>query len=160
MSVRVDVQRAAAEDSIPDNAFVAAWVTRAIEAAGDAGDSEVSVRIVDAGEIRALNRDYRGKDQSTNVLSFPAGEVAGQPGNEPVLLGDIVVCASVVRHESEAQGKATPDHWAHILVHGALHLLGYDHQSNVEADAMEALEITILGAHGIDDPYGAASQNC
>jgi probable rRNA maturation factor len=160
MSVLIDVQRAADEDSTPDDAFVAGWVTRAIEAARDSGDCEVSVRIVDAAEIQALNRDYRGKDRPTNVLSFPAGDVAGLPDDEVSPLGDIVVCASVVRDESVAQGKAVADHWAHMLVHGVLHLFGYDHQSDQEAEAMEALEIEILGAHGIGDPYKAAAKNC
>jgi probable rRNA maturation factor len=160
MSVRIDVQRAAEDDSIPEDAFVVAWVSRAIEAARDTGDSEVSVRIVDAAEMRALNRDYRGSDRPTNVLSFPAGDVVGLPGDEPEPLGDIVVCASVVQDESVEQSKAVRDHWAHMLVHGALHLLGYDHQSDAEAEAMEALEKRLLGAHGIDDPYGAAAQNC
>ena len=160
MSVRVDVQRASQDSSIPDNAFVAAWVRRAIEAARDTGASEVSVRIVDAAEIRALNRDYRGKDHPTNVLSFPAGHVAGLPKEQPEPLGDIVICASVVRDESAAQGKEALNHWAHMLVHGALHLLGYDHQSDAEGEAMEALEAAILGAQGIDDPYGAAIKNC
>ena len=160
MSVRVDVQRASKDGSIPDNAFVTAWVRRAIEAACDGGDREVSVRIVDSAEIRTLNREYRGKDSSTNVLSFPAGDVAGLPKEQPEPLGDIVVCASVVRDESAAQGKSALDHWAHMLVHGALHLLGYDHQSDNEAEAMEALEAAILAAQGIDDPYGAAIKNC
>ena len=160
MNVRVDVQRASDDDNIPDDDVVEAWVTRAVEAARDLGDCEVSVRIVGAREIRALNRDFRGKDRATNVLSFPAGDVAALPPGEPELLGDVVVCADVVRDESAAQGKAVPDHWAHMLVHGTLHLLGYDHEAEPEADAMEALETTILGAHGIDDPYGAGSKNC
>ncbi len=160
MSVQVDVQRAAEEDTVPDDDFVAAWVTRALEAAREAGDCEVSVRIVDAGEIRTLNRDYRGKDQPTNVLSFPAGDVAGWPGDVPEPLGDIVICARVVQDESARQGKAIPDHWAHLLVHGALHLLGYDHQSETDAEVMEALETAILRAHGVDDPYGAGTKNC
>ena len=160
MSVRIDVQRATDEDSTPDDAFVVAWVTRAIESAGATGDQEVSVRIVDADEIQALNRDYRDKDRPTNVLSFPAGDVAGLPDDEPAPLGDIVVCASVVKDEAAAQDKATPNHWAHMLVHGALHLLGHDHESEAEAEAMEALEIRILEAHGIGDPYKAAAKNC
>ena len=160
MSVRVDVQRATDENSTPDEAFFVAWITRAIEAAGEAGDSEVSVRIVDADEIQTLNRDYRDTDRPTNVLSFPAGDVAGLPDDEPAPLGDIVVCASVVRDESAAQGKAILDHWAHMLVHGALHLLGHDHESEAEAEAMEALEARILAAHGIGDPYKAAAKNC
>jgi probable rRNA maturation factor len=160
MSVYVDVQRATDEEGIPDDAFVAAWVARAVEAGRNGGICEVSVRIVDADEIRALNRDYRVKNQPTNVLSFPAGDIVGLPGDEPAPLGDIVVCASVVRDESVAQRKATADHWAHMLVHGTLHLLGYDHQSDAEADAMEALETTILGAHGVDDPYRADTNSC
>ena len=160
MSVRIDVQRDADEDSTLDDAFVAVWVTRAIEAARQSGDSEVSVRIVDAEEIQALNREYRGKDRPTNVLSFPAGDIAGLPDEEPAPLGDIVVCASVVQEEASTQGKTLGDHWAHMLIHGALHLLGYDHQSDEEAEAMEALERTILGAHGIADPYKAAAKNC
>ena len=160
MSVRVDVQRASADEGIPDSEFVAAWVTRAIRACREAGDCEVSVRIVDAEEMQALNRDYRSKDTPTNVLSFPAGSVAGFPGDEPEPIGDIVVCAGVVLAEAAAQGKAAPDHWAHMLVHGALHLLGYDHQSDAEAEAMEALERRILAAHGVDDPYRAAAKTC
>ena len=160
MSVRIDVQRATDENSTPDDAFVVAWVTRAIEAAGEAGAREVSVRIVDADEMQGLNRDYRDKDRPTNVLSFPAGDVAGLPDDEPVPLGDIVVCAGVVRDEAADQGKAVPDHWAHMLVHGALHLLGHDHESETEAEAMEALEARILEAHGIGDPYKAAAKNC
>jgi probable rRNA maturation factor len=160
MSVRIEVQRATDEGSTPDDAFVVAWITRAIGAAGEAAVSEVSVRIVDADEIQALNRDYRDKDWPTNVLSFPAGDVAGLPDDEPAPLGDIVVCASVVRDESAAQGKAILDHWAHMLVHGALHLLGHDHESEAEAEAMETLEARILEAHGIGDPYKAAAKNC
>lgn len=160
MNVRVDVQRASDDDSIPNNDLIEAWVTRAVAGARDSGDCEVSVRIVEAAEIRALNRDYRGKDRATNVLSFPAGDVAGLPPGEAEPLGDIVVCAGVVRDESAAQGKAVADHWAHMLVHGTLHLLGYDHEAEPEAGAMEALEASILGAHGIDDPYGAGIENC
>ena len=88
------------------------------------------MRIVDAAEIHALNSDYRGKDKPTNVLSFPAGDVAGLPADMPVPLGDVVICASVVREEAAAQGKALDDHWAHMLVHGTLHLLGYDHETD------------------------------
>ena len=118
----------------------------------------MSVRIVDAAEIHALNSDYRGKDKPTNVLSFPAGDVAGLPADMPVLLGDVVICASVVREEAAAQGKAITDHWAHMLVHGTLHLLGYDHETETEAVEMEALETRILSEHGVADPYGASGQ--
>lgn len=160
MNVLVDVQRASDNDSTPDTTFVTDWVTRACDAAKLARDSEVSVRIVDADEIQALNREYRRKDAPTNVLSFPAGEVAGLPDDAALPLGDVVICASVVRDEAEAQGKALPDHWAHILVHGTLHLLGFDHQTDVDAAAMETLERSILLADGIADPYGVAVENC
>lgn len=160
MSVRVDIQNVSEVDGIPDTTFVTAWVTRAIGAACDEGHREVSVRIVDSDEMRALNRDYRGKDKPTNVLSFPAGAVAGLPDEEPEPLGDIVVCAGVVRDEATAQGKGVRDHWAHMLVHGALHLLGHDHQSDAEAAAMEALETSVLGAHGVNDPYRVSGKNC
>jgi len=160
MNVLVDVQRAAVDDSIPDTEFVTAWVERAVNAARDERDAEVSVRIVDEDEIHALNRDYRGKDKPTNVLSFPVGAVTGLPADEPEPLGDIVVCAGVVRAEAAAQGKEAADHWAHMLVHGALHLLGYDHDTDAGAAAMESLETQVLSAHGVADPYGATIQTC
>ena len=160
MNVQVDVQQAADDESIPDTAFVSDWVTRAVNAATITRDSEVSVRIVGADEIHALNHEYRQKDAPTNVLSFPAGAVAGLPNDAPQPLGDIVICASVVRDEAEAQGKTLADHWAHMLVHGTLHLLGFDHQTDVEAAAMETLERRILSAHGIADPYGVTVENC
>ena len=158
MNVQVDVQYACDDDTAPEIATVEFWITRAIEAAGNKSDAEVSVRIVDGDEICALNREYRGKDRPTNVLSFPAGEVAGLPAEVPVLLGDIVICASVVRDEAESQGKAAPDHWAHMLVHGTLHLLGYDHEADADAVEMESLEARILALQGLSDPYGASGE--
>ncbi len=158
MIVLVDVQQACDEDSIPEVVIVDAWVTRAVEAAGASHDVEVSVRVVDADEIQALNRDYRDKDKATNVLSFPAGPIAGLPDDAPALLGDIVVCASVVDSEAAEQGKAVGDHWAHMLVHGTLHLMGFDHETDVEAAEMEALETRILTTNGLPDPYGASGQ--
>ncbi len=158
MTVQVDVQNACDDDTAPEIPVVASWIVRAIGASGPDGDSEVSVRIVDAAEIHALNSDYRGKDRPTNVLSFPAGDVAGLPADMPVPLGDVVICASVVRDEAAAQGKAITDHWAHMLVHGTLHLLGYDHETEPEAAEMEALETRILSEHGVADPYGASGQ--
>ncbi len=159
MNVQVDVLRDCFDDSIPSDEFISDWVARAVTATGQA-DAEVAVRIVDPGEMRALNRDFRGKDKDTNVLSFPAGIVAGLPDGEPAPLGDIVVSAAVVRDEAGQQGKSTPDHWAHMLVHGALHLLGFDHTVDADAAEMEALEVRILAAQGIADPYGAHDRNC
>lgn len=158
MTVQVDVQNACDDDTAPEIPIVESWIARAVRASGADGDAEVSVRIVDAAEIHALNSDYRGQDKPTNVLSFPAGDVAGLPADMPVPLGDVVICASVVRAEAAAQGKAITDHWAHMLVHGTLHLLGYDHETETEAAEMEALETRILSEHGVADPYGASGQ--
>lgn len=132
-----------------------AWVAAAIDQSGrrPVGDVEVAVRVVDADEIRTLNRLYRDKDAPTNVLSFPAGEIAGLPADEAVLLGDVVVCAAVVAAEAGQQGKALADHWAHMLVHGTLHLLGFDHEIDAEAAEMEALEVRILASQSVTDPY-------
>ena len=158
MTVQVDVQNASDDDTALEISLVESWIARAIDASGPGGDPEVSVRIVDAAEIQALNRDYRGKDKPTNVLSFPAGDVVGLPADMPVPLGDVVICASVVREEAAAQGKAITDHWAHMLVHGTLHLLGFDHEEESAAVAMETLETRVLTAHGFPDPYGASGQ--
>jgi len=159
MTVQVDVQYATDDDTAPEMPDVESWVARAVAASGCEATAEVSVRIVDAGEIHALNREYRGKDKPTNVLSFPAGEVEGLPEDVPRPLGDIVICADVVRDEAAAQGKATAAHWAHMLVHGTLHLLGFDHETDAGAAAMEALETRILSEHGLSDPYGASGEN-
>ena len=152
----VDVQIACDDDGIPDVTDIRAWVQHALAESGMAlgRGTEVSVRVVDTEEIRKLNRDYRNRDEVTNVLSFPADELAGLPPGEVTLLGDIVVCASVVSREAGAQGKAVGDHWAHMLVHGTLHLVGFDHQDESEASEMEALERRILGQYGLPDPYG------
>jgi probable rRNA maturation factor len=159
MNVSVDVLRDCDDDSVPPDDFISDWVTRAVAATGPV-DAEVAVRIVNPGEMRVLNRDYRGKDTPTNVLSFPAGLVAGLPSDEPAPLGDIVVCAAVVRDEAGIQGKPIADHWAHMIVHGALHLLGFDHMADADAAEMEALEVRVLAAQGIGDPYVANDRNC
>ena len=160
MTIQVDVQKACDDDTVPNTTTVASWVVRAVEASGSTGVSEVSVRIVAAAEIQALNKQYRGKDKPTNVLSFPAGKVSGLPADIPVALGDIVICASVVHDEAAAQRKALEAHWAHMLVHGTLHLLGFDHDSDADAAEMEALETRILSDHGLADPYRAAGETC
>lgn len=108
------------------------------------------VRVVDEEESRQLNRQYRHKDVPANVLSFPAG--IDLP--DVLIWGDVVVCAPVVAGEAAAQGKQYEDHFAHMVVHGVLHLLGYDHQSAAEAAEMEQLEIRILDSFGLSDPYG------
>lgn len=151
----VDIQLAASGDDIPDVATVREWVRQALDFAGVSGVLEVSVRVVDTDEMQVLNRRYRDRDRPTNVLSFPAGAVAGLPDGESGPLGDIVVCAAVVSREAAEQRKPVAEHWAHMLVHGTLHLLGYDHEQDGEAREMEALEVQILGAYGIPDPYGS-----
>ena len=152
----VYVQIACNNNDVLPPAEIEAWVVRALLASGQefAARTELSVRVVDTGEIQALNRDYRQQDKPTNVLSFPAGPVAGLPAEEATVLGDIVVCADVVSREAAEQGKPAADHWAHMLVHGALHLVGYDHGNASDAAEMEELETTILGQYGLRDPYG------
>ena len=124
------------------------WATAAL--AGRIREADLAIRIVDESEGRALNRHYRGKDYATNVLSFPA-ELP--PGVELPILGDLVLCAPVVAREAAEQGKALKDHYAHLTVHGVLHLLGLDHEDPLEAEAMEQLERDILATLDIADPY-------
>jgi probable rRNA maturation factor len=114
------------------------------------GDHELVVRIVDEAESAALNDRYRGKPEPTNVLSFPC---ESPPGLALPHLGDLVICAPVVEREAREQGKPSEAHWAHMLVHGLLHLRGYDHQNEAEAETMEALESAILGQLGYPNPY-------
>jgi probable rRNA maturation factor len=151
----IDVQLACDDDGIPAPETIRAWVRAALAAAGnDAGhDAEITVRVVGTDEIRTLNRRYRNQDKVTNVLSFPADAVAGLPDDAPRPLGDVVVCAAVVAVEAAGQGKRPADHWGHMLVHGTLHLLGFDHETEADAAAMEALETAILAAGNVTDPY-------
>ncbi|GAB2540227.1 rRNA maturation RNase YbeY [Rhodanobacter koreensis] len=135
---------------LPAPASFRRWVEAALRGARRRKPAELAIRIVDADEGRTLNRDYRGKDYATNVLSFPA-ELP--PGVALPLLGDLAICAPVVLREAAEQGKAARDHWAHLTIHGVLHLLGYDHMEDTEAEAMEALETRILADLGIADPY-------
>ena len=135
---------------IPSPASFRRWVEAALRGARRRKATELSIRIVDADEGRALNRDYRGKDYATNVLSFEAGL---PPGLKLPLIGDMAICAPVVAREAAEQGKRPRDHWAHLTVHGTLHLLGHDHIVEAEAVAMEALETRILAGLGIADPY-------
>ncbi len=114
------------------------------------GEQEITVRIVDKGESQRLNSEYRDKNKPTNVLSFP---FEAPPGIELDLLGDLVICADIVSQEAQQQNKSALHHWYHMLVHGSLHLMGFDHIKDHEADQMEALEIAILAKIGVDDPY-------
>jgi probable rRNA maturation factor len=135
---------------IPSAASFRRWAQAALAGARHRKHAEISVRIVGVREGRALNRQYRGRDYATNVLSFP---VELPPGVRSPLLGDIVICAPVVAREAREQGKSGRDHYAHLTVHGVLHLLGLDHQNDKDAARMEALETRVLATLGIPDPY-------
>ena len=151
MSVEADVQYAATSEGLPGAEQIRGWVEAAV--AGRRVDADLTVRLVDEAEITALNRRFRGRDRPTNVLSFPFGEM---PGVEIPLLGDVVVCAPVVSREAREQGKAERAHWAHMVVHGTLHLLGYDHVEPADAEIMEQTEKDILGSLGYGDPYAGS----
>ena len=155
VAVTADVQVACDDPDIPAEHAFQSWVETAVAASGRAPEAgvEVAVRVVDAEEIRTLNRLYRDKDYSTNVLSFPAGDIVGLPADAPRSLGDVVICATIVSTEAAEQGKAVEDHWAHMIVHGTLHLLGFDHEDDAEAREMESLETHILASKNVTDPY-------
>lgn len=148
MSVRIDVQVAGGRSGLPSVAKLRHWARSAL--AGRRAAAELSLRIVDAAESQALNRQFRGKDQPTNVLAFPADL---PPELELPLLGDVVICREVVAAEAAAQGKPAEAHWAHMVIHGTLHLLGFDHQEPAQAAEMEAVEAELLAELGWPDPY-------
>ncbi len=141
-------------EALPDAEAVAEKAARAaLAAAGEVPQpAEMSITLTDDASIRTLNRTWRGFDKPTNVLSFPA---ADQPeGVLPHLLGDVIVACETLRREAAEEQKAPADHLAHLVVHGTLHLMGFDHETDDEAETMEALERQILAGLGIDDPYG------
>ena len=152
-AVRVQVQRAAGRRGVPRNADFTAWVVAALAGArGPAEPLAVTLRVVDAAEMQLLNKGYRKRDYATNVLSFAEQEVPGVVQARRHL-GDIVMCAEVLLHEAAEQGKPAAAHWAHLVVHGVLHLLGHDHVARRDAVVMEALERKVLHGLGIADPY-------
>ncbi|WP_407312571.1 rRNA maturation RNase YbeY [Pseudomonas sp. nanlin1] len=146
--LELDLQRASQAQGPSDEAF-RRWCELALRQR--AADSEMTIRLVDETEARELNHTYRHKDYATNVLSFPA-DVPDDMLDIP-LLGDLVICSQVVAREALEQGKALEAHWAHLVIHGCLHLLGYDHIDDEEADEMEALERELLAELGYPDPY-------
>ena len=148
----VAVGYAAPRAGVPAAVSFRKWVAAALE--GRIREADLAIRIVDEKEGRALNHHYRGKDYATNVLSFPAELPEGLPeGARMPLLGDLVICAPVVAREAKEQRKPLTAHYAHLTVHGALHLLGWDHDDEREAEAMEQLEREILAGLGLPDPY-------
>ena len=143
----ISVQYGLPRAGVPSANSFRRWVDAALDDQAQVG--HLCVRLVDESEGRELNRDWRGKDYPTNVLSFPAElELEGEQW-----LGDLVICAAVVAREAGEQGKRRNDHYAHLTVHGVLHLLGYDHQSETEAAQMEDIERAILAGLKIADPY-------
>ena len=148
----VAVGYAAPRAGIPAATSFRRWVAAAL--AGRIREADLAIRLVGTKEGRALNRHYRGKDYATNVLSFPAELPEGLPeGVKLPLLGDLVLCAPVVAREAREQGKPLNAHYAHLTVHGVLHLLGWNHEDSREAECMEQLEREILAGLGVDDPY-------
>ncbi|MEZ8493206.1 rRNA maturation RNase YbeY [Vibrio splendidus] len=149
MSIELDLQIAVEnEQGLPTKQDIQLWLDKTIPQFQE--NAELTVRIVDTEESHQLNHDYRGKDKPTNVLSFPF-EVP--PGMELDLLGDLIICRQVVEKEAEEQNKPLLAHWAHMVVHGSLHLLGYDHIEDDEAEEMESLETEIMQTMGFEDPY-------
>ncbi|MBP7641561.1 MAG: rRNA maturation RNase YbeY [Thauera sp.] len=153
--LKLSVQKAVEGDdkaNAPKKNHIRRWAQAALQQ-----DAQVTVRLVGEDEGRSLNRDYRGKDYATNVLTFAYAEGEDVPGipqaNDGPLAGDLVLCVPVVVREAVAQGKTLEAHFAHLVVHGMLHLQGLDHENEVEAAEMEALETSILRALGYADPY-------
>jgi probable rRNA maturation factor len=146
--LELDLQVACDNQHLPSAAHFREWVLTALPA--DRQDAELTIRLVDEAESAELNAQYRGKSGPTNVLSFPADLPTEL--NLP-LLGDLLICKQVVEREAIQQAKALPDHWAHMVIHGTLHLLGYDHINDDDAEVMESLEIELLQQLHISNPY-------
>lgn len=156
--LNVDVQNVSSVAQVPGNELISDWIREVLSVArcGDGSAVEMAVRIVDEDESRALNKRFRHVDKPTNVLAFPAHDMelaALRDDTDACALGDLVICGPVVLREAAEQAKDPRSHWLHLLLHGTLHLLGYDHENAQEAAEMEALEARILGLRGIEDPY-------
>lgn len=149
MSALLDLQIACENNACPSEEQIQRCLDT-VFAAQQVSEQEITVRLVEKQESQQLNSAYRGKHKPTNVLSFP---FESPPGITLNLLGDLVICADIVSEEAEQQNKSVVHHWYHMLVHGTLHLLGFDHIKDSDADQMESLEIAILAKLGIDDPY-------
>ncbi len=155
MIATLDFENASNLTTVPAEADFLRWIECTQQHVATAAKPvNVGILIIDASESAGLNRDYRGKDYATNVLSFPSDIPDAIVAElEEIPLGDLAICAEVVAREAIEQGKPAAAHWAHMVVHGTLHLHGYDHEDDAEAEEMEALERRILAALGIDDPY-------
>lgn len=151
---QIDIQRVVEVGWQPDKKQIQTWIDAALAEFGQ--DTEIVVRIVNEQESAELNAYYRHKQGPTNILSFPFEMPEGIDGIELNLLGDLVICAAVVEKEALEQDKQLAHHWAHIVVHGVLHLLGYDHIGDDEAELMESKEIAILKQLNVNNPYHEA----
>jgi probable rRNA maturation factor len=151
VTLAVAVQFGTRRPWVPPKTRLIEWARMA--AGARARSRELAIRVVTPAESRRLNRHYRGKDRPTNVLSFPAGAAAAAPAPTP--LGDLAICAGVVAREARAQHKTLAAHWAHMVVHGTLHLIGYDHAAGEDARRMEQRERAVLARLGFPDPYRA-----
>src|SRR5215475_4153505 len=151
LPLQIDVQKRIRAWT-PRRADLAAWASEAL--GRRAANAEVSVRLVGRAESRKLNAHYRGRDYATNVLSFPLPPAGASPkGGATRPLGDLVICPPVLRAEALEQRKTLRSHWAHLVVHGSLHLIGYDHERDADARRMERREIAVLRRLGFDNPY-------
>lgn len=149
MNVTIELQNASGVKQVPLRRQFRHWADTAVQQLQRAGSkTALSIRLVDEQESAALNGQYRAKPYATNILSFPVPPELGT-----AVLGDLAICTQVVQREAAEQGKPEDAHWAHLVVHGVLHLCGYDHEDDVEAEAMEGLEIRILQQLGIRNPY-------
>ncbi|WP_144393064.1 rRNA maturation RNase YbeY [Pleionea sediminis] len=151
MHLELDIEVEDNIDGVPEQAEFIRWVRAAIEQSGRSmSQAELSIMVVSSKVSQSLNDQYRNKNKPTNVLSFPADipEYVESP-----LLGDLVICAPVLEQEAAEQSKALIDHWAHLTIHGCLHLLGFDHIDDSEAEIMESIEIKVLQQLGISNPY-------
>ena len=149
VNVDLEVQRATTSATTPDDEQFQLWAETVL-----INKCTLAIRIVDEKEGRRFNREYRDKDYATNVLSFPSELPAGLPTEiKQSQLGDLLICAPVVAREAKEQGKPEADHWAHLTIHGILHLMGYDHEQSADALVMETLETDILARLNIHNPY-------
>ena len=147
VTVEISINPSSSDDDVPEPALLQAWATAAYLKTIPA---IASMLVTTPEEIQQLNKQYRDKDQATNVLSFP---MLSPKEVDVCLLGDIALCAAVINREAKQQSKAENAHWAHMVVHGMLHLQGFDHLRNQEAEEMEQLEVKILNQLGFDNPY-------
>jgi probable rRNA maturation factor len=155
MILNLDIDNVCNADALPDKLEIEPWVSSALVTdSSTRNEVELSLRIVSIEEISALNSTYRSKEGPTNVLSFPFEFPPGfMPDDHPAILGDIVLCADIIVEEAALQQKPVNAHWAHIIIHGTLHLLGYDHLDETDAKIMEDLEIKLLARFNFPNPY-------